>query len=98
MIANPSARSRDEIPWLVVLQSHHLAAMPTVVAAPLLKYEPRAAYSETSVVVSFKGEAFIVSVAELAAIDARGLPPSSGDLRDAEDSIRRALDRLFTGF
>ena len=72
--------------------------MPTVVAAPMLKYGEGIAYSETSLVVRFDDQEFIVSVGELAAIDARGLPGAVGSLASDEERIRRALDRLFTGF
>jgi len=98
VIANPSPRSRAIAPWVVVLQSHHLAAMPTAVVAPLLGFQEEAAYSDTSVVVEFLGERHIVSVAELAAIDARRLPRPAGSLLSEEPAIRRALERLFTGF
>ncbi|MEO8113379.1 MAG: CcdB family protein, partial [Phenylobacterium sp.] len=66
--------------------------------APLLVDDGKSAYGEISVVVPFQEATYIVSVAELAAIDARGLRAAVGDLRDDEDRLRRALDRVFTGF
>jgi hypothetical protein len=42
----------------------------------------------------FTGEEFIVLVGELGAVDTRLLR----SLQNYEDQIRRALDRLFTGF
>jgi hypothetical protein len=46
----------------------------------------------------FTGEEFIVLVGELGAVDTRLLRSPVGDLQNYEDQIRRALDRLFTGF
>jgi toxin CcdB len=96
---NPSSKSREMAPFVVLLQSHFLAAMPTAVVAPMLRAEPdRPAYTEVSVRLTFQAAPFIVSVAELAAIDVRGLRAPVGDLRAFEDPIRRAMERLFSGF
>lgn len=95
---NPSERSREIAPFLIVLQSHLLAAAPTTVVAPLIHYDPRAAYTDLSVRVEFQGQDYLISIAELAAIDARKLRQAVGDPADHEDAIRRALERLFTGF
>ncbi|MBP6878204.1 MAG: CcdB family protein [Phenylobacterium sp.] len=95
---NPSRRSRPIAPYIVVLQSHLLAAAPTVVAAPLIRDDRRSNYSAISVVASFRGESFIVVIPELAALDPILLRRPIGNLREHEDAIRRALDRLFTGF
>lgn len=72
--------------------------MPTMVVAPMLHAQGRSPYTEVSAAVRYQDEDYIVSVAELAVIDARRLNMTGGDLRDYEDAIRRALDRLFTGF
>ena len=45
---NPSARSREAAPFVVVLQSHLLNEMPTVIVAPLLIDDGRSAYAEAS--------------------------------------------------
>jgi toxin CcdB len=95
---NPSERSRPIAPFVVVLQSHLLAAAPTTVVAPMIRNDGRAAYTELSALVVFDGGQYVVSIAELAAIDSRHLSRAVGDLRAHEDAIRRALDRLFTGF
>jgi toxin CcdB len=98
LFTNPSPRSRAVAPFVVLLQSHLLAAMPTAVVAPLLLDDGRSAYTETSVIVLFEGVQYVASIAELAAIDARRLQQPVGSLRDHEDALRRALDRVFTGF
>jgi toxin CcdB len=95
---NPSERSRAYAPFVVVLQSHLIEAIPTVVVAPMLLAASHKAYTQVSALVSFQGEQYIVSAAELVATDAKRLSASIGTLRDQEDAIRRALERLFTGF
>jgi toxin CcdB len=95
---NPSERSRPVAPYVVVLQSHLLASMPTAIVAPLLVDDGRTAYTETSVSLTFDGANYVLSAAELVAIDTRHLQKPLGDLRDYEDLVRRALDRIFTGF
>jgi len=95
---NPSPRSRAYAPFVVILQSHLLDAAPTCVVAPLLNAEGRRAYTEVSAEVVFQEKAYIVSIAELAAIERRLLDGPVGSLLAFEDGIRRAMDRLFTGF
>lgn len=95
---NPSKRSRPIAPYVVVLQSHLLAAAPTIVVAPLILDDGRSNYSAISVLAPFRGQSFIVVVPELAAVDPALLRRVVGDLREYEDAIRRALERLFTGF
>jgi hypothetical protein len=95
---NPSQRSAPLAPFVVVMQSHLLAAMPTVLAAPMFRAERRVAYTYVSVALSFRSEALVVSLAEMAALDTQSLREKLGDLRNHEDDIRRALGRVFTGF
>ena len=95
---NPSARSREHAPYVVVLQSHFLAATPTAVVAPLLIDDDRSAYSEASVKVVFGGTPYVLSIPELAGIEPSRLGRRSGTVNDYDYEIRRALDRLFTGF
>jgi hypothetical protein len=41
---------------------------------------------------------YTLSLAELAVMDAKPLSVRVGSIAEHEDDIRRALDRLFTGF
>lgn len=95
---NPSSRSRDAIPFVVVLQSHLLAASHVTLVAPVLKEDRRSGFTRTSVYVSFQESEFVVLVGELAPIETRQLQPARGNLSLYEDEFRRAIDRLFTGF
>ena len=95
---NPSEGSRRIAPFVVVLQSHLLDDLPTVIVAPLLRPAERPAFTDVGMHVSFSGEGYTLSVAELSATDARRLSRPVGSLRDYDYEIRRALDRVFTGF
>jgi toxin CcdB len=77
---NPSERSREAAPYVVVLQSHLLSAMPTAIIAPLLRDDDRSAYTYTSVRVTFDEHTYILSAAELVAVDARNLRRTLGNL------------------
>ncbi|CAN5173243.1 hypothetical protein BH11PSE2_BH11PSE2_16300 [soil metagenome] len=80
--SNPSERSRAYAPFVIVLQSHLLDAMPTVIVAPMI-HADRAAYTKVAAQVTFDGVAYSISVAELAVIERRKLA-TVGNLFDAE--------------
>ena len=95
---SPSEATRRIAPFVVVLQSHFLDDLPTVVVAPMLRQSERPAYEHVSIEIDFGGERLVVSPAEMIAIDRRQLKGRKGNLGEHEDLIRRAIERLFTGF
>lgn len=95
---NPDAAKRPAAPYLVILQSHLLYGLPTVVVAPLRRMEAVEGIADLQPPVVFEGNDFAIMVAEMAHIPARLLGKSVGNLAQYEDAIRRALGRLFTGF
>ena len=95
---NPSEQSRRIAPFVVVVQSHLIDDLPTVVVVPLLRPVERPAFTEVGMPVVLEGEDYTLSVAELSAIDVHRLTRPVGSLREFDYEIRRALDRLFTGF
>jgi toxin CcdB len=98
VLPNPSERSRRIAPLVVIVQSHLLDNLPTVIVAPLLRSAERPAFTQVGLSVTFNGEDYTCSLAELSATDVHRLSRPLGSLRDYEYEIRRALDRLFTGF
>lgn len=98
VIDNPSARSRSIAPFLVVVQSQFYDETPTVLVAPLLKMPMQAVLTRVSLRVEIEGEPFVFMLSEIGAIDRRPPARPVGSLAWYEDDIRRALDRLFTGF
>jgi len=95
---NPSPRSRAAAPFIVLMQSHFVDEMPSALIAPLIR-EPRSGdFTRVSVPVELNDEALYLSLAEMAPIARSALKRTAGNLLSFEDDIRRALDRLFTGF
>ena len=82
----------------MVLQSHFLEDTPTVIVAPLISDGGRTAYTVASLRVDFNDRRYALALAELANIERRTLTRTVGNLRQHEDDIRRALERIFTGF
>lgn len=95
---NPSPRSRSAAPFIVLMQSHFVDEMPTALIAPLIR-EPRSGdFTRVSIAARLSDEILYLSLAEMAPITRADLKRPVGTLRPYEDDIRRALDRLFTGF
>jgi toxin CcdB len=98
VFTNPSTISRRIAPYVVALQSEYAGDLETVVVAPLLLANDLPSLTQMMVKVDLDGITLIASMPELAAINRRSLRSRIGNLLAYEDDIRRALDRLFTGF
>lgn len=98
VVANPDAVMRDRAPYLVVLQSHFLQALTTVIVAPLIPPRIVQADGAISLSVLFEEQAFTLDVGLMANIDRRRLKRAVGNLVAHDYAISRAIDRLFTGF
>ena len=94
---NPKAGGQPYAPFLVSLQSHHLDDFDTVAIAPKIQAETRVP-TRLDVPVEFDGRLLLVAVSELTSTALAGHLRVVGDLKRHEDTIRRALDRLFSGF
>jgi len=95
---NPSPRSRAAAPFIVLMQSHFVDEMPSAQIAPFIRQRRSGDFTRVSVSVKLDDETLHLSLAEMAPIARSGLKRSTGSLLPYEDDIRRALDRLFTGF
>lgn len=98
LIDNPSPRSRVIAPFLMVVQSHLYDEGPTLLVAPLLNMASTAVLTKVSLTVSHERQTYILMLSELGAISRPPAAVVRGSLAAYEDDIRRALDRLFTGF
>ena len=94
---NPSAEARQFAPYLVVLSSHLLLDFDDAVVAPLVNDSTRTV-SVLEIDVEIHSERLVLVIPEMAGIEGRTLRRRVGSLLPYEDGIRRALDRLFTGF
>jgi toxin CcdB len=97
LIDNPSQTSRAHAPYFLVLQSHHLQNLDSVVVAPVLRDAQRT-MTALDLKVDVFGEPVVIALGELFSIERSLLKPSRGSLAEHEDPIRRGLDRLLTGF
>lgn len=97
VIENPNEASRGYAPYVVILQSHHLAPLDTVFVAPLVR-DRQLEVSALDVRVELSGEPFILALTEAASIRRWGAPRTRGAVGQYEDAIRRAFERLMTGF
>lgn len=93
-VPNPSKSSAQIAPYLVVLQSHLLDGLDSVIVAPAVRDAARL-LTVFEIAVEIAGD---LAIPELFAIERAPLPRPTASLAAHEDEIRRALDRLFTGF
>lgn len=96
--ANPGSSTASDAPFVCVLQSHYLDGMDTVMVAPMMRGQARATNTQVVVPVTFEGETYLLDVALMASIEGRDLRKPVGSVLELEFDIRRAIDRLFTGF
>ena len=94
---NPSPEARRFAPYLIVLSSHLVLGFDDAVVAPLVN-DSCATVGALEIEVEFAGDHLVLVVTELASMAGRNLRQRVGSLVAYEDDIRRALDRLFTGF
>lgn len=96
---NPSARSRDEVPYLVDVQSNLLADLRTRLVVPLsrtgasLSQAPR----RLSPTFSVQGQLLALQPHLAAGIDAKLLRKPVGSLAAHATDIRDALDAVVRG-
>jgi len=94
---NPSREARQFAPYLVVLSSHLLLDFDDAVVAPLVN-DSRRTVPALELDIEMNDEPLVLVISEMAGVEGRTLRSRIGNLLAHEDDIRRALDRLFTGF
>ena len=94
---NPAAPIRGAVPFVVVLSSHLLYELTEVIVAPVLagRTAPLTAFE---IPIERGDTAFLVSITALTAIRQRDLRHRVGSVIEHQDAIRRAIERLFSGF
>lgn len=91
---NPSPASRPFAPFVAMIQSHYVE-LDVVVVAPLATDKLA---NGVDLGIDHGGSGFVLALSEMGSIPRRSLGRPLGSLADHEDAIRRALDRLFSGF
>jgi toxin CcdB len=97
IVENLNPASRGQYPFLVVLQHDRVAALGSIISAPLVQVTARLAGSRLHPPITIDGHSYVLILEELAAIQ----PSSLGRLIASAESIRynivAGLDLLFTG-
>lgn len=88
---------RAAVPLVVVLSSHHAIGLIEAVVAPVLRGRSTP-LNDFEIPLPHEGDALLISVTGLTAVRQTDLRRKVGSAAQREDEIRRALDRLFTGF
>ena len=94
---NPSVAARRYAPFLVVLQSHLLEGLDSVILAPLV-IDSRKPVSAIDVIVEFEGETYVLGVSELASVLRNVMKRRRGSLGAYSDAISLAMNRVMVGF
>lgn len=96
---NPNPRSQKTVPYLLVLQSELLDALPSQVVAPLVRVSAlggRAA-ARLNPELTVKGETVFMLTQQVGAVAAAALSNRVVNLESRRDDIVAALDLLFSG-
>lgn len=88
---------RPAVPFVVVLSSHHASGLTEAIVAPVLKGRSNPV-SAFEIPLERDADVLLISVTGMVAIRHTDLRRRVGSAAEHEDDIRRALDRLFTGF
>ncbi len=95
---NADSGSKDEIPFLLDVQSDLLAGLSTRVVVPLVaKRFAGAAASRLNPQFRIRNASVVMSTPELAGVPCRMLSKKIASLSDRRDEIVAALDMVFTG-
>ncbi len=88
---------RVAAPYVVVVSSHFLDDVTETVVAPVFARR-KTTMSGVEIRIVVDGADLLIVLTGLAAVRTGSLKQRIGSLLTYEDDIRRALDRLFTGF
>ncbi len=96
---NPNARSRDQVPFVVDVQSDLLSAMRTRLVMPLTRVAVDLPYTPRRMAPKFtvRGEHLALAPQATAGMDARVLKQPVASLAAHAGEIRDALDAVISG-
>ena len=80
-----------------MLSSHHLRGIDEIIVAPLVN-DAAETVGILEIVADIEGEHLTPVISEMFSVTPTGLRGAIDNLSYLEDEIRRAVDRLFTGF
>ncbi len=88
---------RKAVPFVVILSSHHALGLTETIVAPVLRGR-KTPISAFEIAFERDDEVLLISMTSMTALRQVDLRRRIGSAAHHEDAIRRALDRLFTGF
>lgn len=96
---NPVVRAREELPYLVVLQSDLLNTLPTRLVAPLSRstVDARALPTRLAPAFEVEGQRMVLKAHEAGTILARALGHPVASLRTESYRLIDALDAVISG-
>jgi hypothetical protein len=97
VLANPDPVTGRYSPFLIVVQSHHLDSLDTIFLTPAIRAAKRPLTS-LDIEIEFNGERLVLAVAESAGVAKAAYGRVVGSVVEHEDAIRRAFERLLSGF
>jgi toxin CcdB len=99
---NPSSRSKAKSPYLLDVQSDHLGNLISRVVIPLTRtagnYTPSKVAQDLSPLIDIGGEQFVLETPLLGALGTSDLGSPIGTLKNEQERIGAALDRLFGAY
>ena len=100
LYANPDPRTRQDVPFLLDVQSDLLSSLATRMVVPLYRQDAVRSQAMTRLtpLLRFQEKALVAMVPEMAGISLRGLGPAAGTLPEARQAVLQAIDLLLTGF
>ena len=99
VVANPSPRSRERQPYLVLLQTDLLLRnLDTTIVAPVQPAQSGQFVDRLNPKLEIDGQNFVLIAQELVSVRKSVLGPVRGSVAQQREAIIRALDLLFTGF
>ena len=97
-LQEPVNRQSGDVALLIDFTSHHLAALNTVIAAPLIESSLLQPDLVVLLPIEIAEQSYTLDLTVMGAVPAARLTSRVANLIQMEDVIRRGLDRIFTGF
>jgi toxin CcdB len=96
---NPRASGRERIPFVLDVQSDMVSLLPTRLVVPMVRDRqfPAQRVPRLNAGFTIKGQAVVLSPAEMGAVASSALGEPLADLSMQRSEIIAALDVLFTG-
>jgi hypothetical protein len=97
IVENRNLARRAQYPFLIILQHDRVAALKSVIAAPLVEATADLANARLHPSVAIAGRSYVLLLEQLAAVELSSLGLVIASAETIRYSIVAAIDLLFTG-